>query len=93
MPGTLQVEWLALGATDPGSGLDEALRSVADATHTLVFLCHGGRRSDAATSASAAAGFGRALNALGGVGGEVDAMGRRSNLGGWRKAGLSWVMG
>jgi rhodanese-related sulfurtransferase len=91
VPGTLHVEWLALGATEPNPGFVEALGSVAEPQETLVFLCRSGKRSDAAATAAAAAGFGCVLNVLGGFEGDLDEQGQRGRLGGWRKAGLPWT--
>jgi len=93
VPGTLHLEWLALGATEPNPGFVDALRRVADPKDTLVFLCRSGKRSDAAATAAAAAGFGNVLNVIGGFEGDLDAGGQRGRLGGWRKAGLPWVQG
>jgi rhodanese-related sulfurtransferase len=93
VPGTLHVEWLAQGATEPNTGFVDALRRVADPKDTLIFLCRSGRRSDAAATAAAAAGFGCVLNVIGGFEGDLDANGQRGHVGGWRKAGLPWVQG
>jgi rhodanese-related sulfurtransferase len=93
VPGTLHVEWLALGAAEPNPGFVDALHGVAEPKDTLVFLCRSGKRSDAAATAAAAAGFGCVLNVIGGFEGDLDARGQRGQLGGWRKAGLPWVQG
>jgi len=93
VPGTLHVEWLGLGAAEPHAGFVDALRVVAEPQDTLVFLCRSGKRSDAAATAAAAAGFGNVLNVIGGFEGDLDASGQRGRLGGWRKAGLPWVQG
>ncbi|HYN59855.1 MAG TPA: rhodanese-like domain-containing protein [Rubrivivax sp.] len=93
VPGTLHVEWLALGAAEPHAGFVDALRAVAEPQDTLVFLCRSGKRSDAAATAAAVAGFGHVLNVMGGFEGDLDSGGQRGRLGGWRKAGLPWVQG
>jgi rhodanese-related sulfurtransferase len=93
VPGTLHVEWLALGASAPNPGFVDALRQVAEPQDTVVFLCRSGKRSDAAATAAAAAGFGCVLNVLGGFEGDLDEHGQRGKLGGWRKAGLPWKQG
>ena len=93
VPGTLHVEWLPLGSTEPNPGFVDALRAVADEHDTLVFLCRSGKRSDAAATAAAAAGFSCVLNVIGGFEGDLDEHGQRGRLGGWRKAGLPWVQG
>ena len=93
VPGTLHVEWLPLGSTEPNPGFIAALRAVAEPKETLVFLCRSGKRSDAAATAAAAAGFGCVLNVIGGFEGDLDDQGQRGHLGGWRKAGLPWQQG
>jgi rhodanese-related sulfurtransferase len=93
VPDTLHVEWLPLGSTEPNPGFIDALRGVAEEKETLVFLCRSGKRSDAAATAAAAAGFGCVLNVIGGFEGDLDEQGQRGKLGGWRKAGLPWTQG
>jgi rhodanese-related sulfurtransferase len=93
VPGTEHVEWLALGASQPNPGFIDALRTVADPQDTLVFLCRSGKRSDAAATAAAAAGYGCVLNVIGGFEGDLDDKGQRGHVGGWRKAGLPWTQG
>ncbi len=93
VPGTLHVEWLPLGSTEPNPGFIDALRAVADEKDTLVFLCRSGKRSDAAATAAAAAGFDCVLNVIGGFEGDLDEHGQRGKLGGWRKAGMPWKQG
>ncbi len=93
VPGTLHVEWLPLGAAEPNPGFIDALRQVAEPKETLVFLCRSGKRSDAAATAAAAAGFDCVLNVIGGFEGDLDEHGQRGTLGGWRKAGLPWKQG
>jgi len=75
------------------AGFIDALRAVAEEKETLVFLCRSGKRSDAAATAAAAAGFGCVLNVIGGFEGDLDEQGQRGKLGGWRKAGLPWKQG
>jgi len=93
VPGTLHVEWLALGATAPNAGFVDALRAVAQPKETLIFLCRSGKRSNAAATAAATAGFECVLNVIGGFEGDLDEAGRRGQRGGWRHAGLPWVQG
>ncbi len=93
VPDTLHVEWLPLGSTEPNPDFIDTLRTVAEPKETLVFLCRSGKRSDAAATAAAAAGFGCVLNVIGGFEGELDEQGQRGKLGGWRKAGMPWKQG
>jgi rhodanese-related sulfurtransferase len=64
-------------------GFIDALRAVADPQEALVFLCRSGKRSDAAATATAAAGFSCVLNVIGGFAGDLDESGQRGKLGGW----------
>ena len=91
VPGTLHVEWLPLGSSEPNPGFIDALRGVADQKDTLVFLCRSGKRSASAAEAAAKAGFGSAFNILEGFEGDLDGNTHRGTLGGWRYQALPWI--
>ena len=57
----------------------------------LVLLCRSGKRSAAAASAAAKAGFAQVFNVLEGFEGDLDTNQRRGDSGGWRHRGLPWV--
>ncbi|MBV2132225.1 rhodanese-like domain-containing protein [Pseudomonas sp. MAP12] len=57
----------------------------------LVLLCRSGKRSAAAASAAANAGFTQVFNVLEGFEGDLDQHQQRGDSGGWRLRGLPWV--
>lgn len=57
----------------------------------LVLLCRSGKRSAAAASAAAKAGFSQVFNVLEGFEGDLDANQQRGDSGGWRHRGLPWL--
>ncbi len=87
------VEWRAYGASAPDPAFVERLAARFPRDATILLLCRSGVRSHHAAQAAARAGFTRVFNVLEGFEGEMDAQGRRGNLGGWRRAGLPWAQG
>jgi rhodanese-related sulfurtransferase len=69
----------------------EQLRAIAKSDDIVLLLCRSGVRSHAAGVATAAAGYTKAYNIIGGFEGDLDEQGHRGNRGGWRHAGLPWV--
>ena len=69
----------------------EQLRAIAKSDDIVLLLCRSGVRSHAAGVAAAAAGFSKAYNIIGGFEGDLDELGHRGNVNGWRHAGLPWV--
>jgi len=69
----------------------EQLRAIAKSDDIVLLLCRSGVRSHAAGVATAAAGYTKAYNLIGGFEGDLDEQGHRGNRGGWRHAGLPWV--
>ena len=63
-----------------------------DETSTLYFICRSGIRSMAAADAVADAGFKRCFNVLNGVEGDMNEMGQRGKLDGWKAANLPWQL-
>jgi rhodanese-related sulfurtransferase len=59
----------------------------------IFFICRSGGRSQMAAEAMAAAGYRRCRNVKEGFEGPLDASRHRSQIGGWKFAGLDWVQG
>jgi rhodanese-related sulfurtransferase len=57
----------------------------------VLLLCRSGKRSVAAATAAAAAGFSNVFNVLEGFEGEIDAQKHRGGADGWRFHGLPWL--
>ena len=60
-------------------------------TEVGIFLCRRGKRSAAAASAAAKAGWTGVFNIREGFEGDLDARQQRGSLGGWRYRGHPWV--
>jgi rhodanese-related sulfurtransferase len=91
IPGSVLVQWRALGASAPNPSFLDELAEHASKDDALLLLCRSAQRSHAAGIAAAAAGYGRVMNILEGFEGPIDDQGHRGALGGWRKAGLPWI--
>lgn len=91
VPGTLHVAW------QNGTSLNKNPRFVREVEakvrkDSLVFLlCRSGKRSDAAATALAAAGFEDVYNIADGFEGELNDRTQRGALGGWQFSNLPWV--
>ncbi len=57
----------------------------------LLFLCRSGVRSKAAAAAMTRAGYSNCFNVSEGFEGDRDSEKHRSQVGGWKKAGLPWA--
>ncbi len=93
IPGTVQIEWLRWPGNQPNPGFLAQLQAEVDPQALVMFLCRSGARSDAATRAACAAGYGNCYNVLEGFEGDRDVNGQRNRIGGWRHAGLPWQQG
>ncbi|HVZ05883.1 rhodanese-like domain-containing protein [Hyphomicrobium sp.] len=81
-------------APDFSDRLDAALKSRGvEKSDQVFFICRSGGRSRMAAEAMAAAGYRRCQNVAEGFEGPIDADRHRSQLGGWKHAGLAWVQG
>jgi rhodanese-related sulfurtransferase len=59
----------------------------------IFFICRSGGRSRMAAEVMAAAGYRRCRNVAEGFEGPIDAERHRSQVAGWKQAGLDWVQG
>jgi rhodanese-related sulfurtransferase len=89
------IEWQGYPTMQPNSNFvadaAEAVQAAGAAPQTpIVFLCRSGARSRAAAMAMTRAGFQNAFNIAGGFEGDLDGEGHRSNISGWKAAGLPW---
>ena len=89
------IEWQSYPAMQPNSNFvadaAEAVQAAGAASQTpILFLCRSGARSRAAAMAMTRAGFHKAFNIAGGFEGDLDGEGHRSNISGWKAAGLPW---
>ncbi|MEM9222846.1 MAG: rhodanese-like domain-containing protein [Pseudomonadota bacterium] len=84
-------EWQTFPTMAINADFGEALeRAVPDKTTAVYFLCRSGVRSLAAAREMSARGYKHVFNVADGFEGPADDQGHRSNISGWRAAGLPW---
>jgi len=91
VPDSQLVPWATGVALNRDPGFLDALRARVAPDRPVMFLCRSGKRSAAAATLATQAGYRLAINVDEGFEGELDAQGRRGELGGWRRHGLPWV--
>ncbi|MEK1904409.1 MAG: rhodanese-like domain-containing protein [Pseudomonas sp.] len=91
VPDSLHVAWQTGPAMIKNPRFLRELEIKAGRDVPLVLLCRSGKRSAAAATAAAAAGFSQVFNVLEGFEGDLDALQQRGDSGGWRLWGLPWV--
>lgn len=85
------VEWLVFPEMKPNTGFVDLVSQQYPETETVLFmLCRSGARSMAAAQAMTAAGYSAVYNIAGGFEGDLDALGHRGTVNGWKQAGLPW---
>lgn len=93
VPGAAFVEWNSYpdGRTNPQ--FLEQLAGVAQKDEPVLFLCRSGNRSHFAANVATQGGWRECYNILEGFEGDRDASMHRSNINGWKHAGLPWIQG
>jgi rhodanese-related sulfurtransferase len=89
------VEWQSYPTMQPNpnftADVTEALQASGAGPQTpILFLCRSGARSRAAAMAMTRAGFEKSFNIAAGFEGDLDPDGHRSQINGWKAAGLPW---
>lgn len=91
VPGAQHVAWQSGPALIKNPRFLRELEAKGGRDQVLVLLCRSGKRSAAAASAAARAGFSQVFNVLEGFEGDLDANQQRGDSGGWRHRGLPWL--
>lgn len=91
VPDALHVAWQTGPAMIKNPRFIRELETKAGRDAPIVLLCRSGKRSAAAATAAAAAGFAQVFNVLEGFEGDLDTQQQRGDSGGWRHWGLPWV--
>lgn len=91
VPGAVEIEWQGWPEGQTNPNFLAQLRQQVDREALVLFLCRSGVRSHHAAALAAANGWNECYNVLEGFEGDKDAVGRRGNVGGWRRAGLPWT--
>ncbi len=90
VPGALHIEWQDYPACRRNEAFIDTLRQSVAEDALLLFFCRSGGRSHSAACVASASGFTACYNVLYGFEGERDVQGHRSQMNGWRAAGLPW---
>lgn len=90
VPNSQHVAWQTGPAMIKNPRFLRELETKGQRDQVLVLLCRSGKRSAAAASAAAKAGFAQVFNVLEGFEGDLDQHQQRGDSGGWRHRGLPW---
>ena len=91
VPGSVNVPWATGTSMTRNPRFTRELETkVGDKSRRVLLLCRSGKRSALALEAAIKAGFKQISNIAEGFEGELDAHGRRGQIGGWRLHGLPW---
>jgi len=89
VPGAIAVALKQWPGMQLNPDFDAQLQAAVPAGQKVVLLCRSGVRSVTAAQRAAALGL-QAYNILEGFEGDVNALGQRGHVGGWRHQGLPW---
>ena len=93
IPGTLAVEWQTWPGGKPNPAFIDELSAAVGKDQPVMFLCRSGNRSHFAANVATQGGWRECYNILEGFEGDRDADRHRSNINGWKHAGLPWIQG
>jgi rhodanese-related sulfurtransferase len=91
VPGSLHVAWATGVALTRNPGFLRELEARVGKDDVVLLLCRSGKRSALAAAAATRIGFSAAFNVREGFEGDLDGLGQRGKIGGWRSHGLKWV--
>jgi rhodanese-related sulfurtransferase len=91
VPGVAHVAWATGTSLAKNPRFLRELEAKVPKTEVGILLCRSGKRSAAAATAAAKAGWTGVFNVREGFEGDLDARQQRGSLGGWRYRGLPWV--
>ncbi len=91
VPNTLHIAWQTGPALIKNPRFLRELENKLPKDAVILFLCRSGKRSAAAATAAANAGFTRVFNVREGFEGDLDERQQRGAVSGWRQRGLPWV--
>jgi rhodanese-related sulfurtransferase len=91
----IRIEWQSYPSMQPNPNfVPDAIEKLGEAGAELstpvLFLCRSGARSRAAAIAMTRVGYQNAFNIQSGFEGEIDSLGHRGAVNGWKAAGLPW---
>jgi rhodanese-related sulfurtransferase len=89
IPGATNIEWAFYPGMVPNAEFVTQLLSQVDKNLTVVFMCRTGGRSQNASVVAQQLGY-KAYNMLEGFEGESNTLKQRTQINGWKHAGLPW---
>ena len=90
IPSATNIEWAFYPGMVPNADFVTQLLSQVDKNQIVVFMCRTGGRSHNAAMLAQQLGY-RAYNMLEGFEGETNALKQRTQMSGWKHAGLPWT--
>ena len=90
IPNAINIEWAFYPGMVPNADFVTQLLSQVDKNQIVVFMCRTGGRSHNAAMLAQQLGY-RAYNMLQGFEGETNALKQRTQMSGWKHAGLPWT--
>jgi rhodanese-related sulfurtransferase len=90
IPGASHIEWAFYPGMTPNQAFAEQLQANVDKGLTVVFVCRTGGRSHNAAVLAQQLGYQKAYNMLEGFEGEMNSLHQRTQINGWKHAGLPW---
>lgn len=90
IPSAAHIEWAFYPGMTPNNAFAEQLQDAVDKDLTVVFMCRTGGRSHNAAVLAQQLGYANAYNMLEGFEGEANQLHQRTQINGWKHAGLPW---
>lgn len=90
VPTATHIEWAFYPGMVPNPAFAEQLQSAVDKNLTVIFMCRTGGRSHHAAVVAQQLGYTKAFNMLEGFEGEANSFNQRTQINGWKHAGLPW---
>ena len=90
IPSASHIEWAFYPGMTPNQAFAEQLQENVDKDLTVIFVCRTGGRSHNAAVLAQQLGYSKAYNMLEGFEGEMNSLNQRTQINGWKHAGLPW---
>jgi rhodanese-related sulfurtransferase len=91
VPVAAHIEWAFYPGMLPNNAFAEQLQSAIDKDLTVVFMCRTGGRSHNAAIVAQQLGYSKVYNMLEGFEGDANSLHQRTQVNGWKHAGLPWT--
>jgi rhodanese-related sulfurtransferase len=91
VPVAAHIEWAFYPGMLPNNAFAEQLQSAIDKDLTVVFMCRTGGRSHNAAIVAQQLGYNKVYNMLEGFEGDANSLHQRTQVNGWKHAGLPWT--